>query len=102
METAKIDSPRGSFALTKSHNPIHDIYLRKVEGKENKVDLTSRSRTSPIRRAAASSEVACTVTLAAPAGVASDCPHGVAVPDWAARSRPSVSATATDGCPFLS
>ena len=37
METAKIDSPRGSFALTKSHNPIHDIYLRKVEGKENKV-----------------------------------------------------------------
>jgi branched-chain amino acid transport system substrate-binding protein len=37
MEAAKIDSPRGSFALTKSHNPVHDIYLRKVEGKENKV-----------------------------------------------------------------
>jgi branched-chain amino acid transport system substrate-binding protein len=37
MESAKIDSPRGSFALTKSHNPIHDIYLRKVEGRENKV-----------------------------------------------------------------
>jgi branched-chain amino acid transport system substrate-binding protein len=37
METAKLDSPRGSFALSKSHNPIHDIYLRKVEGKENKV-----------------------------------------------------------------
>src|SRR5262249_49161660 len=37
MESAKLDSPRGSFALTKSHNPIHDIYLRKVEGKENKV-----------------------------------------------------------------
>jgi branched-chain amino acid transport system substrate-binding protein len=37
METAKIDSPRGPFALSKSHNPIHDIYLRKVEGKENKV-----------------------------------------------------------------
>jgi branched-chain amino acid transport system substrate-binding protein len=37
MEAAKIESPRGSFALTKSHNPIHDIYLRKVEGKENKV-----------------------------------------------------------------
>jgi branched-chain amino acid transport system substrate-binding protein len=37
METAKIESPRGPFALTKSHNPIHDVYLRKVEGKENKV-----------------------------------------------------------------
>jgi branched-chain amino acid transport system substrate-binding protein len=37
IETAKIESPRGSFALSKSHNPIHDIYLRKVDGKENKV-----------------------------------------------------------------
>jgi len=37
METAKIESPRGAFALSKSHNPIHDIYLRKVDGKENKV-----------------------------------------------------------------
>ena len=37
METAKIESPRGPFALTKSHNPIHNIYLRKVEGRENKV-----------------------------------------------------------------
>ena len=37
MENAKIESPRGPFALTKSHNPVHDVYLRKVEGKENKV-----------------------------------------------------------------
>src|SRR5580765_3613851 len=37
IETAKIESPRGAFALSKSHNPIHDIYLRKVDGKENKV-----------------------------------------------------------------
>jgi branched-chain amino acid transport system substrate-binding protein len=37
MEAAKLDSPRGSLALTKAHAPIHDIYLRKVEGKENKV-----------------------------------------------------------------
>ena len=37
MEAAKLDSPRGPLALSKSHNPIHDIYLRKVEGKENKV-----------------------------------------------------------------
>jgi branched-chain amino acid transport system substrate-binding protein len=37
MESAKLDSPRGSFSLTKSHNPIHDIYLRKVDGGQNKV-----------------------------------------------------------------
>jgi branched-chain amino acid transport system substrate-binding protein len=37
MEAAKLDSPRGSLSLTKSHNPIHNMYLRKVEGKENKV-----------------------------------------------------------------
>ena len=37
MEAAKIDSPRGPLALNKGHNPIHNIYLRKVEGKENKV-----------------------------------------------------------------
>src|SRR5439155_8541891 len=37
MESAKIDSPRGPLTLSKAHNPVHDIYLRKVEGKENKV-----------------------------------------------------------------
>jgi len=37
MEAAKIDSPRGPFTLSKAHNPVQDIYLRKVEGKENKV-----------------------------------------------------------------
>jgi branched-chain amino acid transport system substrate-binding protein len=37
MESAKIDSPRGTLTLSKSHNPVHDIYLRKVEGKENKL-----------------------------------------------------------------
>jgi branched-chain amino acid transport system substrate-binding protein len=36
METAKIDSPRGPFALSKAHNPVQDFYLRKVEGKQNK------------------------------------------------------------------
>ena len=50
MESAKLESPRGSFALTRSHNPIHDIYLRKVAGRENKViavavkDLTDPPR----------------------------------------------------------
>ncbi|KWT95783.1 MULTISPECIES: ABC transporter substrate-binding protein [unclassified Variovorax] len=37
IEKAKIDSPRGAFTMGKSHNPVQDIYLRKVEGKENKV-----------------------------------------------------------------
>jgi branched-chain amino acid transport system substrate-binding protein len=36
MEVAKIDSPRGAFTLSKAHNPVHDIYLRKVEGGSNK------------------------------------------------------------------
>ena len=36
MESTKIDSPRGPFALSKAHNPVQDFYLRKVDGKENK------------------------------------------------------------------
>ena len=37
IRAAKIDSPRGAFTLGKNHDPVQDIYLRKVEGKENKV-----------------------------------------------------------------
>jgi branched-chain amino acid transport system substrate-binding protein len=37
METAVIDSPRGKWTMSKSHNPVQDIYLRVVENKENKV-----------------------------------------------------------------
>lgn len=37
METAKIDSPRGAWTLSKAHNPVQDVYLRKVVGNENKV-----------------------------------------------------------------
>ena len=37
LEKAKIDSPRGAFNLGKNHNPVQDIYLRQVVGKENKV-----------------------------------------------------------------
>jgi branched-chain amino acid transport system substrate-binding protein len=37
MEAARIDSPRGAMTLSKAHNPVNDIYLRKVEGKQNKV-----------------------------------------------------------------
>ena len=34
---AKIDSPRGAFSVGASHNPVQDIYLRQVVGKDNKV-----------------------------------------------------------------
>ncbi len=37
MEKVKIDSPRGAWTMSKAHNPIQDIYLRKVVGKENRV-----------------------------------------------------------------
>jgi len=35
VEKTKIDSPRGMFTLSKSHNPVQDIYLRKAQGEEN-------------------------------------------------------------------
>jgi branched-chain amino acid transport system substrate-binding protein len=37
LEKARIDSPRGAWTLSKAHNPIQDIYLRKVVGTQNKV-----------------------------------------------------------------
>jgi branched-chain amino acid transport system substrate-binding protein len=37
VQKARIDSPRGPFAVSKAHNPVQDIYLRQVSGKENKV-----------------------------------------------------------------
>jgi branched-chain amino acid transport system substrate-binding protein len=37
MENATIDSPRGKWTMSKAHNPVQDIYLRQVVGKENKV-----------------------------------------------------------------
>ena len=37
MEGATIDSPRGKWTMSKSHTPIQDIYLRKVEHGDNQV-----------------------------------------------------------------
>jgi branched-chain amino acid transport system substrate-binding protein len=37
MGRAKIDSPRGAWRMSKAHNPIQDIYLRKVVGRENRI-----------------------------------------------------------------
>jgi branched-chain amino acid transport system substrate-binding protein len=37
MEVAIIDSPRGKWKMSASHNPVQDIYLRVVKNGENKV-----------------------------------------------------------------
>jgi branched-chain amino acid transport system substrate-binding protein len=37
LEKVKIDSPRGPWVMSKAHNPIQDIYLRRVEGNANQV-----------------------------------------------------------------
>ena len=37
LEGAKIDSPRGPVAMSKDHNIVQNIYLRKVINGENKV-----------------------------------------------------------------
>ena len=37
MEGVTIDSPRGKWTMSKAHNPVQDIYLRRVENGENKV-----------------------------------------------------------------
>ncbi len=50
VEKAKIDSPRGVFTLSKSHNPVQDIYLREVRGNANKViGVASKALSDPGR-----------------------------------------------------
>jgi len=50
MEKAEIDSPRGRFTLSKAHNPVQDMYLRKVAGLENKfVSVAVKALADPAR-----------------------------------------------------
>jgi branched-chain amino acid transport system substrate-binding protein len=50
MEKAKIDSPRGAWTMSKAHNPIQDIYLRKVVGRENRfVSIAHKALADPAR-----------------------------------------------------
>lgn len=50
MASAKIDSPRGPMTLSRAHNPVNDIYLRRVEGKENKViGVAAKALADPAR-----------------------------------------------------
>ena len=47
---AKIDSPRGAFTIGASHNPVQDMYLRQVVGKDNKViGVATKSLADPGR-----------------------------------------------------
>jgi branched-chain amino acid transport system substrate-binding protein len=50
MENALIDSPRGVFTLSKAHNPVQNIYLRKVDGKINRsLGFAARRLADPAR-----------------------------------------------------
>ncbi|RLK44949.1 ABC transporter substrate-binding protein [Cupriavidus plantarum] len=50
MEAARVDSPRGAFTLSRAHNPVQDFYLRKVDGRENKVGgVAVRALADPAR-----------------------------------------------------
>jgi branched-chain amino acid transport system substrate-binding protein len=50
MESARIDSPRGAFTLSKAHNPVQDFYLRQVDGKVNKnVGVAVKALADPAR-----------------------------------------------------
>jgi branched-chain amino acid transport system substrate-binding protein len=50
MEKAKVDSPRGSWTMSRAHNPIQDFYLRKVVGRENRVvSIAHKALADPAR-----------------------------------------------------
>lgn len=50
VQKSTFDSPRGNFTMSRAHNPVQDIYLRKVVGKENqKIGIASKSLADPAR-----------------------------------------------------
>lgn len=50
MRAATIDSPRGTFTMSRAHDPIQDMYLRRVEGNLNKfVEVAVKSLEDPAR-----------------------------------------------------
>ena len=50
LRKAKVDSPRGPFTISASHNPVQDFYLRQVSNKENKVvGIASKALADPGR-----------------------------------------------------
>lgn len=50
MQTTRIDSPRGAFTLSRAHNPVQDMYLRKASGRDNmSVDTAIKGLADPAR-----------------------------------------------------
>ncbi len=50
VQKATINSPRGPFKMSPTHNPIQDFYLREVKGNENRViGIASKSLIDPGR-----------------------------------------------------
>jgi branched-chain amino acid transport system substrate-binding protein len=50
MAAAKINSPRGTFTLSKAHNPIQDFYHRKAEGGKNiPIGIAAKALADPAR-----------------------------------------------------
>jgi branched-chain amino acid transport system substrate-binding protein len=50
IERAEIDSPRGKFTISRAHNPVQDIYLRRVEKGLNRViGVAAKSLADPAK-----------------------------------------------------
>jgi branched-chain amino acid transport system substrate-binding protein len=50
MHKATIDSPRGKFTLSAAGNPVQDIYLREVKGKNNEFrSIAAKGLADPAR-----------------------------------------------------
>lgn len=50
MQKITVNSPRGPFKLSKANNPIQDIYLREVKGRENlSLGVASKQLADPAR-----------------------------------------------------
>ncbi len=50
IENATIDSPRGKFTISKAHNPVQDMYLRRVVGEQNRfVSIAWKALADPAR-----------------------------------------------------
>ena len=49
MTKTEVDSPRGKFTLSPSHNPVQDIYLREVEGQQQLDRLAVKALADPAR-----------------------------------------------------
>ena len=50
VQKSTIDSPRGPFTMSRAHNPVQDIFLRKVDGKDNMVvGVAAKALADPAR-----------------------------------------------------